>query len=121
MTTVLIVDDEMLIRWSVAESLVAAGFDVVEAGTAREAIERLTDFGGAIGVTVLDLRLPDATGFGLLRRILAMSPGCRIILITADATAGILTQAVEAGAFSALAKPFDMHILAGLVRQAAAG
>jgi DNA-binding NtrC family response regulator len=120
-TTVLIVDDEMLIRWSVAESLVEAGFDVVEAGSAREAIERLTDFAGAIDVTVLDLRLPDSTGFGLLRRILAMAPRCRVILITADGTPGILTQACDAGAFSALAKPFDMHVIASLVRQAAAG
>jgi DNA-binding NtrC family response regulator len=120
MPTVLVVDDEMLIRWAVAQSLAAAGFAVIEAGTAREALERLAGRLGTIAVALLDLRLPDSTDFSLLRRIRAMDPACKVILMTADGTPGILDEAVRAGAFRALAKPFDMHFVAGLVRQAAA-
>ena len=120
MPTVLVVDDEMLIRWAVAESLAAAGFGVVEAGSAGEALDRLAEGAGAIAVAILDLRLPDSSDFGLLRRIVAMTPPCRVILMTADGTPEILADAVRAGAFSALAKPFDLHAIAGLVRQAVA-
>ena len=120
MATVLIVDDEMLIRWAVAESLVAAGFMVTQAGSASEALQRLAGRTGGFAVAVLDLRLPDSNDFDLLRRIKAIDPACRIILMTADGTPGILDQAVRAGAFSALAKPFDMDLMASLVSQAAA-
>jgi DNA-binding NtrC family response regulator len=118
--TVLVVDDEMLIRWAVAESLAAAGFGVVEAGSAREALDRLAEGAGAIAVTILDLRLPDSSDFSLLRRIVAITPVCRVILMTADGSPDVLAEAVRAGAFSALAKPFDLHEIAGLVRQAVA-
>ena len=49
-----------------------------------------------------------------------MDPACKVILMTADGTPGILDDAVGAGAFRALAKPFDMDVVAGIVRQAAA-
>jgi DNA-binding NtrC family response regulator len=120
MTTVLVVDDEALIRWSVAESLGAAGFGVVEAGSAREALERINESGGSIVVALLDLKLPDSRDLGLLRRILRIAPACRVILMTAQGTPEILEEALRAGAFRALAKPFDMNRIAGLVGEAAA-
>lgn len=118
--TVLVVDDEMLIRWALAESLASAGFAVVQAATAREALERVGGHVGRIAVVLLDLRLPDSTDFGLLRRIHVMDPACKVILMTADGTPGILDEAIGAGAFRALAKPFDMQVVTGIVRQAAA-
>ena len=120
MPTVLIVDDEMLIRWAVAESLSAAGFGVLQAGTAAEAVEQVLSLVGRIGVAVLDLRLPDSTDFGLMHRIKAMAPGCQVILMTADSNPAILTEAIEAGALYAVAKPFDMGVMSELVHQAAA-
>lgn len=118
--TILIVDDEMLIRWAVAESLAAAGFVVLQAGSAGEALERFAGRLGTIAVAILDLRLPDSCDFSLLRQIQTMDPACKVILMTADETPGVLDAAVRAGAFGALAKPFDMHAIAGLVREAAA-
>jgi CheY-like chemotaxis protein/RimJ/RimL family protein N-acetyltransferase len=118
MPTILIVDDEMLIRWALAESLTAAGFQVIEAANAADALERFVRAAGSISVAVLDMRLPDSSDFGLLLRIHAIDPSCKVILITADGTPGILDAALDAGAFGALAKPFDMHQIAGLVRQA---
>jgi DNA-binding NtrC family response regulator len=118
--TVLVVDDEMLIRWALAESLTSAGFAVVQAGSAGEALERLAGHVGGIAVAILDLRLPDSTDFSLLRRIRAIDPACKVILMTADGTPGILDEAIGAGAFRALAKPFDMQVVTGIVRQAAA-
>ncbi len=120
MGTVLIVDDEALIRWSLAESLEAAGFGVIEAGSAREALQRVADRSGTITVAVLDLKLPDSSDLGLFRRIQEIAPDCRIILMTAHGTPELLDEARRAGAFGALSKPFDMTRIVGLVRDAVA-
>ena len=118
MPSVLIVDDEALIRWSVAETLESEGYQVLEAGSAREALERFSEVGDGIGVAVLDLRLPDCADLALLRRIREIAPDCRIILMTAYGTTEILDEARRAGAIGVLAKPFDMTRVAGLVHTA---
>jgi DNA-binding NtrC family response regulator len=120
MSAVLVVDDEALIRWSVAETLEAAGFHVMEAGTAREALAHFGSPEGGSCVVLLDLRLPDSDDLGLLRQIRELAPRCRIILMTAHGTPEILDEALSAGAYGVLGKPFDMSQVVGLVQQAAA-
>ena len=120
MPSVLIVDDEPLIRWSVAESLEAAGYHVIEAGTARDALRCLERSDGGISVTILDLKLPDSSDLGLLRQIRQIAPGCGVILITAHGTREILDEALLAGAREVLGKPFDMGRIVSLVRDATA-
>jgi two-component system, NtrC family, response regulator PilR len=119
MVAVLIVDDESLIRWSLAESLEAEGFPVLEAASAGEALaclERRDD----IGVVLLDLKLPDSNDLGLLRLLRERAPNWRIILMTAHGSSELLEEAVTAGAFRAVGKPFDMDDMVGIVREAAA-
>lgn len=119
MATILIVDDEPLIRWSLGESLKAAGHKVVEAASAREALQRLTGDSQPVRVVVLDLKLPDSSDLGLLRRIGEIVPECRVILITAHGTVEVLEEAMRAGAFGTLTKPFDMNRLVRLIEEAA--
>jgi DNA-binding NtrC family response regulator len=118
MACVLIVDDEPLIRWSVAESLEAAGHHIVEAGTAQEALQRLADPSRPIDVAVLDLRLPDSNDLGLMQQIWQVAPRCRIILMTAHGTAELLEEALQAGANAVLSKPFDMTRIVSAVNDA---
>lgn len=118
MASVLIVDDEALIRWSVAESLESAGHDVLEAGSAAEALRLMDSTNPGIGVAVLDLRLPDSSDLSLLRQIRQSAPGCRIILMTAHGTPEVLDEAIRSGAFAVLTKPFDMHSVVSLVDRA---
>jgi DNA-binding NtrC family response regulator len=113
--SILIVDDEPLIRWSVAESLEAAGHQVVEAGTAAEALRFFQPGNGPVEVVVLDLKLPDSSGLGLLRRIRQLSPGSRVILMTAHGTPEILDEAMKSGAVGVLTKPFDMSLVVEMV------
>ena len=117
MVSILIVDDESLIRWSIAQSLEAEGFPVLEAATARDALACLGQRND-IGVVLLDLKLPDSNDLSLLRILLHRSPTSRIILMTAHGTADVLEEAVRAGAFRAVGKPFDMDDMVGLVRDA---
>ena len=118
MVTILVVDDEPLIRWAVREGLEAAGFAVVEAGTAREALRSLGDGAASASVALLDLKLPDSSDLSLLRRVLTTAPGCRVIMMTAHGTPELLAEAVQAGAFSTIAKPFDLSRVVAMVREA---
>jgi DNA-binding NtrC family response regulator len=119
MVSVLIVDDESLIRWSIAESLEAEGFPVLEAASAREALACI-DKRDDIGVVLLDLKLPDSSDLGLLRLLRQSAPNWRIILMTAHGSSDLLEEAINAGAFRAVGKPFDMGDMVGMVREAAA-
>ena len=119
MVSVLIVDDESLIRWSIAQTLEAEGFPVLEAATAQEAIHCFAQRDD-IGVVLLDLKLPDCSDLSLLRLLRHLAPTSRIVLMTAHGTAEILEEAVRVGAFRAIGKPFDMDDMVGIVRDAMA-
>jgi DNA-binding NtrC family response regulator len=119
-STVLVVDDEGLIRWSLAEMLEAEGFAVFEAGDARHALEYFEQRPKTTSpcVVLLDLRLPDSSDLGLLRRIRQLAPGCRIILMTAYGTPEVVDEAMRLGAFRVVGKPFDMQAMMGVVHAA---
>ena len=119
MATILVVDDEPLIRWAVREGLESAGYAVVEAGSAREALMSLTDAAKDATVALLDLKLPDSDDLSLLRRVLAAAPRCRVIMMTAHGTPELLAEAVRVGAFATIAKPFDLTGMVGIVQAAA--
>lgn len=119
MITVLVVDDEPLIRWAVREGLESAGYAVIEAGSAGEAIASLADGGAGVSVALLDLKLPDSDDLSLLRRVRQQAPGCRVIMMTAHGTPEILAEAVREGAVGTIAKPFDLLRVVGMVREAA--
>lgn len=118
MCTVLVVDDEPLIRWALREGLEGAGYAVLEAGTARETLDSLARATSPIAVALLDVRLPDSNDLGLLRRLRRLAPDCRVIVMTAHGTADLLAEALTAGAFDTISKPFDMARVVGLVRAA---
>lgn len=118
-TSILVVDDEALIRWSVTETLEAAGHHVFEAGSAREALDSLGSAVSRHAVVLLDLKLPDSSDLGLLRRIREAAPESRVILMTAYGTPEVLEEALRLGAFGILAKPFDLHTMLRMVNDAA--
>jgi DNA-binding NtrC family response regulator len=115
---VLVVDDEPLIRWSVAETLKQHGYRVVEAGDAEGARGAAGDLRAPFVVAVLDIRLPDSDGLGLLMQLRRMVPGIQIIMMTAHGSAELAAEALKLGAYSVLNKPFGMADVAGLVDRA---
>ena len=119
MHTILVVDDEPLIRWAVREGLEGAGYRVLEAGSAGEALAELRGAAN-VDVALLDIRLPDSDDLGLLRRVRRDAPSCRVIVMTAHGTPELLAEALRAGAFATLSKPFDMSGMIEVVRAAGA-
>jgi len=120
--TVLVADDEALIRWSITEALVDAGFAVKEASTGGEAMMAVEAVGDhPLAAIVLDLRLPDVSDLSLVRRVRAAAPGVPLVLMSAHATADDVRQALEAGVFCFVEKPFDVANMVMLVQQALDG
>jgi DNA-binding NtrC family response regulator len=117
MHTILVVDDEPLIRWAVREGLESAGYQVIEAGNATEALAEL-ESARSVEVALLDIRLPDSDDLDLLKRVRTGAPGCRVIIMTAHGTPELLADAIRAGAFGTLSKPFDMTGMIDMVRAA---
>src|SRR3954449_1576841 len=115
MPTVLVVDDEQLIRWSLAERLKADGLHIVEAGTAHDALER---FAPDIDLVLLDYRLPDGDGLHVLKRMKATQPDVPIILLTAFSSIETAVEAMKQGAYHYANKPFNLDEIALVVGKA---
>jgi DNA-binding NtrC family response regulator len=113
--TVLVVDDEALLRWSIAELLRRQGHEVLEASTARQARDCLTETADGVDLVLLDLRLPDSTDLGLLGEVRRRLPDSVVLLMTAYAQGDVIEQALREGAARVLTKPFDMGDLEKLV------
>lgn len=113
--TILVVDDERLVRWSLARRLARAGFAVLEAGNGKEALVLAAQ---GVDLVVLDLRLPDADGLSLLQQIRRANPECAVVMMSAFATPERLQEARDLGALHFALKPFDVERLVDLVEGA---
>jgi len=112
---VLIVDDEDLIRWSIAERLRADGHEIVEAGTAAEALEAAES--GA-DLVLLDYQLPDDDGIAVLKKLRDLDPDVIVMMLTAHQNIDLVVEAMKAGSFDYAVKPFDLDDIALRVSRA---
>lgn len=115
---ILVIDDEPLIRWSLAETLSDCGHEVVEAGDAVAALNAISSAPAPFDVVLLDLRLPDSTDLTLLSRVRRLTPETQVILMTAYGTPEVLQGALDLGAYRVVTKPFEMNEVAALVSEA---
>ena len=116
--TVLVVDDEALIRWSLAEALGEQGYAVTEASDARMALAAVMEALVPFDVVLLDFRLPDSADLRLLGNVRQATPTSRVIMITAHNGPELAQGAIALGAYRVISKPFEVDSLAALVKQA---
>jgi two-component system, NtrC family, response regulator AtoC len=113
--TVLVVDDEQLIRWSLSERLTRDGYRVVEADTAHAALERHAE---GVDLVLLDYKLPDADGLSILKKIKEADADTLVIMLTAHSSVDVAVEAMKAGAYHYANKPFNLDEIALLVEKA---
>lgn len=101
--TILVVEDEPLIRMSAVAALQDAGYWVLEAQNSADALDILSRH-AEVSIMVTDVRMPgQMDGLALVTWVQMNNPGIRSIVVSGNATAA---QAGKAGAFSFVAKPY---------------
>ncbi|WP_456419828.1 sigma-54-dependent transcriptional regulator [Thermovibrio sp.] len=111
---VLVLEDEASLRDILALILEDFGYEVEEAGSLREARERLNE--GEFDLALVDLRLPDGSGMELVREIKGRNPETEVIIITAYASTETVKEAFELGVYDYVEKPFNINDLKLLIR-----
>lgn len=103
MTTVLIVEDDAVLRDVLVETLSDAGFTTFGAASVRDAGQlaraRPPD------LAVVDLRLPDGSGIDVVRMLAELAPACRSVVLSGHGTIPAAVEAMRAGAVDFLTKP----------------
>ena len=114
--TILLVDDEQLIRWSLKQELSKRGFGILEAESLAQALARLQK--SDVDLMILDQNLPDGTGIDLLQKIQKLGATMPVIMLTAVDRSDIAVQAMKLGAFDYVTKPVNMDEMEIVIEKA---
>jgi DNA-binding response OmpR family regulator len=114
--SILVIDDDSLVRWSLAQHLSQHGFDVVTAATGAEALARALSV-SVPQLVVLDLKLPDMHGLSLLGALRRQGTSCPVVVLSAHLTPELEVEALAAGAAFVVGKPYELDALLELVRR----
>jgi two-component system response regulator AtoC len=107
--SVLVVDDDRAMREMIASLLEDQGIQVRDAETADDAIDKLKDFD--CDVVISDIQMPGRTGLELLGQIRELRPETPVIMMTAFGSIDSAVEAMHAGAFDYVTKPFKRNAL----------
>ncbi len=115
---ILVVDDEKLIRWSVAERLQRDGYEVLTAESGEQALDIVA--ATPPDLLLLDVKLPGIDGVQTLERALGVQPDLAVLMMSAHSTVDIAVDAMKHGAIDFLVKPFPFQALDAAVERALA-
>lgn len=116
MPSILIIDDEPNVCYSLVRSLESPKLKVLTAGTAKEGLELVAQC--QPDAVILDVRLPDMSGLEAYAQIKHVDARLPVIIITAHGSTDTAIEATKLGAFEYLLKPLDLAQLRGVVERA---
>jgi DNA-binding NtrC family response regulator len=105
--TVVVIDDELLIRKSLTKVLKARGYKVESAPTGSAGLALARDLRPQ--VAILDMRLPDTNGLSVLRQLRDVAPDTQVVVITAYGDVESAVEAMKLGASDFVRKPYEME------------
>ena len=113
--SLLIIDDEPLMRLSMMDALKAVGYEVRSAATGQDGLALLRK--EPFDLVITDLRLPGASGLELLQTCKQHAPRTEVIVITAHGSVETAVEAMKLGAYDYITKPFSMEELLLIVER----
>jgi DNA-binding NtrC family response regulator len=113
---VLVVDDEASLLLTLEANLDMAGLQVCTAANAKQALELLNQ--QSFDLVLSDIRMPGISGVELFRLARQLQPATPVVLMTAYTIEALIDEAIEAGAFTVLSKPFDPEEALAVVQRA---
>jgi len=116
MTKILVVDDDDQLRTSFSKLLREEGYQVVSAASGEAGIEIVETT--PLDLVILDVRLPGINGIDAFKAIKKMDAKLPVIIVTAFGTTDTAIEAIKAGAFDYLLKPFDIPEMLAMIIQA---
>ena len=116
--TILVCDDEELIRWSLAEHLKEEGYQVLVAEDGHACLETLAQH--TPDALICDLKMPRVDGLSVLRQVREKEPDLPVMMITAHGAVESAIEATRLGATSYLSKPFDLRDVSAQLSKALA-
>jgi two-component system response regulator FlrC len=116
---VMVVDDEPMVRRSLARAIQRTGVEVVTAADGREALAKFREIRSPL--VFADVRMPGMDGFALMRSLKHLAPETAVVLITGFDAGEIAAQARQEGAKAVLAKPFTSDAVSALLSEALPG
>jgi DNA-binding NtrC family response regulator len=114
--TLLIVDDERSLRFSIGEWARDAGYAPLEASTSREALDAVREHG--VDAVLLDLKLGEEDGLKVLRSLREADPLLPIVMLTGHGTVEHAVRAIKMGAYDFMLKPPDLDHLGVVLERA---
>ncbi len=113
---ILVIDDDKTMRDACHQILARQGFQVEQASSARQGLGLLEK--SSFDVILLDLVMPDLEGLETLKRIKSLDANCEVIIITGYGSIPTAVEAMKAGAFHFLSKPFAPDELRTIITRA---
>ena len=104
--SILIIEDEKIVRISLADALKAEGYIVLAVADGHAAVAAIEE--GDFSLVITDIRLPGVGGIEILRRSLAEAPSTPVIMMTAYGNIKDAVEAMRIGAFDYITKPSDL-------------
>lgn len=111
MAKVYVIDDERIVRVTIADDLRDAGYDVREFASGKAALQYITETDPDVDVLLTDLKMPDMDGLEFLGQVKKINPEICVLLMTAHATVQTAVEAMKLGAYDYLSKPFSVEEL----------
>ena len=115
MPKILVVDDAAFMRMKCAKLLTENGYEVVEAATGAEAVERYKS--SKPDAVLLDITMPDMDGLTALKEVMKEDPNAKVTMVTAMGQQGIVMDALKSGAKDFVVKPFDAERVLAAVKK----
>ena len=113
--SILVADDDKYLRTSLKGQLLDEGFDVMDASNGADAISLLQS--KTFPLVILDLKMPEVNGMGVLRFLKTFSPSTKVIVLTSYADLAHGTAAAKEGADDFISKPYEIEDLLATVHR----